>query len=191
MVSVKSEKEGDLEKDGPGNQEKAASDEKLTDSLSSVGHTKTAEGEPATEEEIKTLFHVVDDIPIGVWLASFVASAERFTWFGATGPLRIANLILKSKLSCSTLIHHRELPSTRPPQQDSGSPGPGASHCIPDHDRLHGLFLFYPDSGSSHCRRLAWALQDNLRLVHVSLPGQGAIETSETDIAQASSFLEL
>ena len=59
------------------------------DSLSSGEATKTAEGEPATEEEIKNLFHVVDDIPVGVWLASFVASAERFAWFGATGPLRI------------------------------------------------------------------------------------------------------
>lgn len=183
MVSVKGEKEGDLEKDGPRNQEKAASDEKLTDSLSSVGQTKTAEGEPATEEEIKTLFHVVDDIPIGVWLASFVASAERFTWFGATGPLRMANLIPKLVLSFSTLIYYRELPSTRPTQQNSGSPGSGASNCIPDHDRLHGLFLFYSDTGSSHCRRLAWALQDNLRLVHVSLLEKGAIDTFETDIA--------
>ena len=116
MVSVKSEKESDLEKDGPGNQEKAASDiNKLTDSLSSVEHTKTAEGEPATEEEIKTLFHVVDDIPIGVWLASFVASAERFAWFGATGPLRMAILVREFVLSFSTLIHSRKLPSTRPP----------------------------------------------------------------------------
>ena len=103
MASLKCEKECDLEKDGPGNQEKAASDEKLTDSLSSVEPSKTAEGEPATEEEIKNLFHVVDDIPIGVWLASFVASAERFTWFGATGPLRMANLIPKFALGFSTL----------------------------------------------------------------------------------------
>lgn len=115
MVNIKCEKECDLEKDGPENQEKAASDEKLTDSLSSVEHTKTAEGEPATEEEIKTLFHVVDDIPIGVWLASFVASAERFAWFGATGPLRTVHLIPKVVLSFSTLMQYRELPSTRPP----------------------------------------------------------------------------
>ena len=191
MVSVKCEKECDLEKDGPENQEKAASDEKLTDSLSSAEHPKTAEGEPATEEEIKNLFHVVDDIPIGVWLASFVASAERFAWFGATGPLRTANLIPKFAPSFSTLIHCRELPSTRPPQQDSGSTGLGASHCIPCHDRLHGLFLLYPYTGSSHCRRLAWALQDNFRLVRVSLIENQAIASCETDIAQVSSFLEL
>ena len=190
MVSVKCEKEGDVEKDGPRNQEKAASDEKLTDSLSSVEHPKTAEGEPATEEEIKSLFHVVDDIPIGVWLASFVASAERFTWFGATGPLRMANLIPKFAPLFSTLIDYRELPSTRPSQQNSGSTGPGASHCIPYHDRLHGLFLLYPYIGSSHCRRLAWALQDNLRLVHVSLPEKQAINSFETDIVQVSSFWE-
>ena len=99
MASVKMEKECDPEKDGHSNQEKVANDEKLTDSLSSVDHIKTAEGEPATEEEIKNLFHVVDDIPIGVWLASFVASAERFAWFGATGPLRKANLMPKFALS--------------------------------------------------------------------------------------------
>ena len=116
MVSLKCEKECDLEENGAGNEEKAASDvKKLTGSLSSVEHTKTAEGEPATEEEIKTLFHVVDDIPIGVWLASFVASAERFAWFGATGPLRMPILILKYVLSFSTLIYSRKLPSTRPP----------------------------------------------------------------------------
>ena len=158
MVSVKCEQESDLEKDGPGTQETAASDEKPTDSLSSVEHTKTAEGDPATEEEIKNLFHVVDDIPIGVWLASFVASAERFTWYGATGPLRMAPLIPKFALSSLTLIRYRELSSTRPPQQDSRSTRPGASHCFSYHDRLHGLFLLYPYTGSSHCGRLAWAL---------------------------------
>ncbi|KAL9597949.1 MAG: hypothetical protein Q9179_004088 [Wetmoreana sp. 5 TL-2023] len=48
----------------------------------------SAEGEPATEDEIKNLFHVVDDIPLGVWLAAFVASSERFVWYGATGPIQ-------------------------------------------------------------------------------------------------------
>ena len=88
MASVKS-KDCDLEKDVDIKQKTVAGDEKRTDSLSSVEATKTPEGEPATEEEIKNLFHVVDDIPVGVWLASFVASAERFAWFGATGPLRM------------------------------------------------------------------------------------------------------
>lgn len=93
MDSVKSDKECDLEKDGhvdvDGKQKSVVGGEKQRDSLSSKEAIKTAEGEPATDEEIKNLFHVVDDIPIGVWLASFVASAERFAWFGATGPLRI------------------------------------------------------------------------------------------------------
>ena len=91
-VNVNDEQESDLEKDANSNQKRLedASNEKLTDPLSSVETIPTLEGEPATEEEIKHLFHVVDDIPIGVWLASFVASAERFAWFGATGPLRIA-----------------------------------------------------------------------------------------------------
>lgn len=66
--------------------------EKEVDVEQSVSNPKptyrSAEGEPATEEELRDLFHVVDDIPIEVWLAAFVASAERFTWFGATGPLR-------------------------------------------------------------------------------------------------------
>ncbi len=93
MVSVKSENKGDLEKDvGVGvKPREVASDEKQTDTLSSFDVTKTAEGEPATEQEITNLFHVVDDIPAGVWLACVAASAERFTWYGATGPLRIAS----------------------------------------------------------------------------------------------------
>ena len=92
MASGRSTKEGDLEKDVDVRERTSASDEKQTHSLSSGEATQTAEGEPATEEEIKQLFHVVDDIPIGVWLASFVASAERFAWFGATAPLRIASV---------------------------------------------------------------------------------------------------
>lgn len=95
MDSVKSDKEGDLEKDGhvdvEGKQKSVVGSDKQSDSMSSKEAIKTAEGEPATEEEIKNLFHVVDDIPIGVWLASFVASAERFAWFGATGPLRMGS----------------------------------------------------------------------------------------------------
>ena len=89
MANINNEQESDLEKDADREQREDASNEKLTGPLSSVETIKTLEGEPATEEEIKNLFHVVDDIPIGVWLASFVASAERFAWFGATGPLRM------------------------------------------------------------------------------------------------------
>lgn len=56
-----------------------------------VSVDSTPASEPATEEEIKTLFHVVDDIPLGVWLAAFVASMEIFVWFRATGPMRTSS----------------------------------------------------------------------------------------------------
>ncbi|KAM7193215.1 peptide transporter PTR2 [Rhypophila sp. PSN 637] len=42
----------------------------------------------ATESEIDNLLHVVDDIPIAVWLAALVGAAERFAWYGNTGPLQ-------------------------------------------------------------------------------------------------------
>ncbi|CAO1599235.1 peptide transporter ptr2 [Xanthoria calcicola] len=82
LVIVRSEtsKEVDLEHNAA-----AVSVEKRADSVSV---DSTPAGEPATEEEIKTLFHVVDDIPLGVWLAAFVASMERFAWYGATGPMQ-------------------------------------------------------------------------------------------------------
>ena len=91
MRGVEGENEGDLEKDVDVEPKSVAEYKKQADLLSSGEATKTADGEPATEEEIENLFHVVDDIPTGVWLASFVASAERFTWYGATGPLRISS----------------------------------------------------------------------------------------------------
>lgn len=78
VIRSETEKDVDVEQNG------AISSENATESIP----VKSAEGEPATEEEIRDLFHVVDDIPVGVWLAAFVASAERFTWYGATGPLR-------------------------------------------------------------------------------------------------------
>ncbi|KAL9619209.1 MAG: hypothetical protein Q9160_006144 [Pyrenula sp. 1 TL-2023] len=45
------------------------------------------EGQPATEEELRDLLHVVDDIPFSVWLVQIVGAAERSTWYGNTGPL--------------------------------------------------------------------------------------------------------
>ncbi|RYP79590.1 hypothetical protein DL769_002900 [Monosporascus sp. CRB-8-3] len=38
-------------------------------------------GRPATEEEIKTLRHVTDQIPLRVWLVAIIAAAERFTYW--------------------------------------------------------------------------------------------------------------
>ncbi|KAL3421186.1 oligopeptide transporter [Phlyctema vagabunda] len=42
----------------------------------------------ATEEEIKNLTHVVDDIPFRLWIACFAGILERFVWYGATAPLQ-------------------------------------------------------------------------------------------------------
>ncbi|KAH8801779.1 peptide transporter PTR2-A [Xylogone sp. PMI_703] len=40
----------------------------------------------ATEEEIKTLRHVVDSIPRIAWIALMIGAAERFTYYGITAP---------------------------------------------------------------------------------------------------------
>lgn len=59
-----------------------------TTPLSSQDNAK--DGQPATEDEIRDFLHVVDDIPARVWLATLVGVAERFTWYGNTGPLRMS-----------------------------------------------------------------------------------------------------
>lgn len=38
----------------------------------------------ATREEIQTLVHVVDDIPITAWLLTFTGAAAQFARFGIT-----------------------------------------------------------------------------------------------------------
>ncbi|KAL8640902.1 MAG: hypothetical protein Q9226_008695, partial [Calogaya cf. arnoldii] len=68
---------------------------------SSLGSTPV--GEPATEEEIRNLFHVVDHVPLGVWLAAFVASMERFVWFGATGPMPLPAAIQREGTAAAGL----------------------------------------------------------------------------------------
>lgn len=69
-------------------------------------------GAPATEQEMRDLYHDVGDIPSGVWLAALVASAERFAWYGATGPLRmyIANRpsLTKAKISMTLRVNGRQ-----------------------------------------------------------------------------------
>lgn len=42
----------------------------------------------ATEEEIRTLPHIIDEIPAAVWIAQFIGAAERFTYYGITAPWR-------------------------------------------------------------------------------------------------------
>ncbi|CAG9975219.1 unnamed protein product [Clonostachys byssicola] len=47
------------------------------------------DGRPvATEEEIATLLHVVDDIPSRTWIACLIGACERFVWFAGTMPLQ-------------------------------------------------------------------------------------------------------
>ncbi|KAH7075833.1 oligopeptide transporter [Paraphoma chrysanthemicola] len=48
-------------------------------------HDETQNTSPS-DEDIKNLRHVVDDLPITVWIASFVGAAERFTFYGLTAP---------------------------------------------------------------------------------------------------------
>ncbi|KAJ5437343.1 hypothetical protein N7491_003896 [Penicillium cf. griseofulvum] len=40
----------------------------------------------ATEDEIKTLPHVVDSIPLIVWIALVAGASERFTYYAVTTP---------------------------------------------------------------------------------------------------------
>ncbi|KAM3082384.1 peptide transporter ptr2 [Clarireedia jacksonii] len=42
----------------------------------------------ATEQDIKDLTHVVDDIPFRLWIACLAGVLERFVWYGATAPLQ-------------------------------------------------------------------------------------------------------
>uniref|UniRef100_A0A8H7NBZ9 Uncharacterized protein n=1 Tax=Bionectria ochroleuca TaxID=29856 RepID=A0A8H7NBZ9_BIOOC len=47
------------------------------------------DGRPvATEEEIATLLHVVDDIPSRTWIACLIGACERFVWAAGTMPLQ-------------------------------------------------------------------------------------------------------
>jgi len=43
----------------------------------------------ATEGEIKNHGHVVDAIPLRVWIVAFIGMAERFTFYGITAPWRM------------------------------------------------------------------------------------------------------
>ncbi|KAF8533872.1 POT family-domain-containing protein [Trichophaea hybrida] len=44
------------------------------------------EGDEPTDEELATLRHVGDKIPYSAWLVAIVELAERFTYYGLTGP---------------------------------------------------------------------------------------------------------
>lgn len=46
------------------------------------------DGRVATEDEVRDLLHVVDKIPVRLWVAYIAGILERFVWYGATAPLR-------------------------------------------------------------------------------------------------------
>ncbi|KAJ5823701.1 Proton-dependent oligopeptide transporter family [Penicillium robsamsonii] len=46
------------------------------------------DGRVATEEEVRDLLHVVDKIPVFLWVACLAGILERFVWYGATAPLQ-------------------------------------------------------------------------------------------------------
>ncbi|KAJ5304331.1 cytochrome P450 monooxygenase [Penicillium atrosanguineum] len=46
------------------------------------------DGRMATEDEVRDLLHVVDNVPSRVWLACIAGILERFVWYGATAPLQ-------------------------------------------------------------------------------------------------------
>lgn len=68
-------------------QRRVTSSNESSSNLSSLADLSRP-GQEATEWEIDNLLHVVDDIPVTVWLAALVGAAERFAWYGNTGPLR-------------------------------------------------------------------------------------------------------
>lgn len=46
------------------------------------------DGRVATADEVRDLLHVVDKIPLRLWVACLAGILERFVWYGATAPLR-------------------------------------------------------------------------------------------------------
>ena len=46
------------------------------------------DGRVATEDEVRDLLHVVDRVPVWLWVACLAGILERFVWYGATAPIR-------------------------------------------------------------------------------------------------------
>ncbi|KAI1393057.1 POT family-domain-containing protein [Hypoxylon trugodes] len=65
-------------------------DEKTNDqsSLNADSSPTDDDGRVATEEEVRDLLHVVDRIPMRLWVACLAGILERFVWYGATAPLQ-------------------------------------------------------------------------------------------------------
>lgn len=62
--------------------------EKDNASVNSLKGSITEDGAEPTEQELATLRHIGDKIPISAWLVAVVELAERFTYYGLTGPWR-------------------------------------------------------------------------------------------------------
>lgn len=61
--------------------------QETTKDLASTGTDRVA-----TKDEIRDLLHVVDSIPVRLWVAALAGVLERFVWYGATAPLRESTL---------------------------------------------------------------------------------------------------
>ncbi|KAJ5393136.1 Proton-dependent oligopeptide transporter family [Penicillium crustosum] len=46
------------------------------------------DGRVATEDEVRDLLHVVDKVPVRLWVACLAGILERFVWYGATAPIQ-------------------------------------------------------------------------------------------------------
>ncbi|KAJ5941828.1 Proton-dependent oligopeptide transporter family [Penicillium verrucosum] len=46
------------------------------------------DGRVATEDEVRDLLHVVDRVPVRLWVACLAGILERFVWYGATAPIQ-------------------------------------------------------------------------------------------------------
>ncbi|KAI1089923.1 POT family-domain-containing protein [Rostrohypoxylon terebratum] len=62
------------------------SDQPLSDAPRAVDDND--DGRVATEAEVRDLLHVVDRIPVRLWIACIAGILERFVWYGATAPLQ-------------------------------------------------------------------------------------------------------
>ena len=81
----------------PSPTQSSISNEKSTSSESPL---VTPDGGEPTDEEITTLRHTSDHIPLTCWLAAGISLTERFTYYGINSPFRKSKLV--SEVSTSS-----------------------------------------------------------------------------------------
>lgn len=86
------------------------------------------DGRVATEDEVRDLLHVVDRVPVRLWVACLAGILERFVWYGATAPIRA--WLPPHLQRCSTDCTYRELPAKCTWWCGSGSTGLASGYCI-------------------------------------------------------------